>query len=78
MLTIDDLQVGKTYRGKRFQQTPWGNNDRRIVWLGKSLFSSGKTEYVQYDSDTVKMGRKLPTVSVEQFLKWAKEEVKPA
>ena len=42
-------------------------DDRQIVWLG---FDS-----VQYDSPTVQPGRRLPTISIEKFLKWAGEEV---
>lgn len=69
-LTKEDIQVGKTYRGKRFLQSTWGStNDRYIVYI-----SQDKTR-VQYDSDTVKNGRHYPTIDMDKFLKWAKMEV---
>jgi hypothetical protein len=61
------LEVGKTYSAKKPRKLIFGNDNRTIVWMS--------LDYVQYDSDTVKLGRKLPTVTREQFLKWAKEEV---
>lgn len=64
-----DLVVGKTYRGKRYLENFLGkNNNRRILWMGSNE--------VQYDADNIKDGRHYPTVSIEKFLKWAKEEVK--
>lgn len=69
-LTAQDIQVGKTYRGKRYQENFLGkNNNRTIVWI-----STDRTR-VQYDGDTVKLGMHYPTVDMEKFLKWAKEEV---
>ena len=67
MLTKEDLKVGRIYRGKRFRQFFGGNNDRRIVWMSDTK--------VQYDSDTVKMGRRFPIVDIEVFLRWAKEKI---
>ena len=70
VLTAEDIKVGSTYRGKRFQQFFNSTNDRVVVWM-----SSDRSE-VQYDSDTVSVGRRLPRVSMEQFLRWAKCEHK--
>ena len=69
-LTEKDLKVGKTYRGKRFRQLMDWNNDRIILWMND--------RNVQYDSDTVRDGRNYPTVTIQQFLNWAKEEVVPS
>ena len=68
-LTAEDVKVGSTYRAKRFTQFLTATNDRHVVWI-----SSDRSE-VQYDSDTVAVGRRLPRVSMEKFLKWAKGEV---
>jgi len=68
-LTVGDLKVGATYRGKRFREFFGHNNDRIILWISK------QRDRIQYDSDTVRDGRNYPTVDVEKFLKWAKEEV---
>lgn len=70
-LTADDIEVGKHYRAKRPQNDFFGNiaNDRTVKYIGQF---SGK---VQYDSDTVATGRKLPMVTMEAFLKWASHEV---
>lgn len=70
-LTKEDLKVGHLYRGKRFTEILGYTNDRVIIWMG----SSWKGDMVQYDSDSVRDGRHYPTVTVEQFLKWAKEEI---
>jgi hypothetical protein len=70
VLTAEDIKVGSTYRGKRFQQFFSSTNDRVVVWM-----SSDRSE-VQYDSDTVPIGRRLPRVSMEQFLRWVKCEHK--
>ena len=67
------LTVGKTYRGKR--RRPVGLDrwdDRVVLWIS----SDGKR--VQYDSASVGLGRHYPTVTVERFLAWAKEEVPDA
>ena len=74
MLTKEDLKVGSTYRAKRYKEVMisfnrlGSNNDRIIVWMSDTK--------VQYDSDTVKMGRRFPIVDIEKFLRWAKEEIK--
>lgn len=70
VLTAEDIQVGATYRGRRFQQFMLSNNDRQVMWI-----SSDRSE-VQYDSATVALGRKLPRTTMEKFLRWAKHAVK--
>lgn len=75
MLTADDIQRGKTYRGKRwragFDFTTFTDvyDDREVRWI------SADQKSVQYDSAFIAMGREYPTVSMEKFLKWAKEEI---
>ncbi len=69
---VNDLRVGGIYRGKRYRETPAGNNDRVIIWRGKTFFGEVN---VQYDAYTVRDGHNYPTVTAEDFLKWAKEEV---
>lgn len=64
-----DIQVGKTYRAKRFRSGLGANNDRYILWI------SPDRQYVQYDSDTVRNGYKYPKVTMDQFLRWAREKV---
>jgi hypothetical protein len=69
-LKPEDLKVGHWYRAKRPTKDFFvkvGRNDRKIVWMS--------TTQVQYDSDTVRDGRHYPTVSMEEFLKWAAREV---
>jgi hypothetical protein len=68
-LKPEDIAYGKWYRGKRFREGFFVNNDRVVVWI------SPDRKEVQYDSDTVKMGQRRPVISMEKFLKWAKEEV---
>ena len=72
-LKAEDIIVGHLYRGKRFRKTPsGGNNDRIVLHIQKWLF--GRID-VQYDSHTVRDGKHYPTVSMEEFLKWAKEDI---
>lgn len=74
MLTADDIQVGKTYRGKRrragFDYRTFTDvyDDREVIWMSQNRMS------VQYDNPFIADGRAYPTVSMEKFLKWAKEE----
>lgn len=71
-LKPEDIAYGKWYRGKRFKEIGiFGNvnNDRMVVWI------SPDRKEVQYDGDTVKIGQRRPVVSMERFLKWAREEV---
>lgn len=70
-LTNADLEIGATYRAKRFRESPFGGvtNDRTILWM-----NSERTE-VQYDSPALPMGRHYPTVAADAFLRWAKERL---
>ena len=69
-LTKDDIKEGHWYRAKRYREGLFGNtnNDRKVIWM------SG--DKVQYDSDTVKIGQRRPTITIEKFLNWAKRELK--
>jgi len=70
MITDKDLIIGHCYSAKKPKLIgffPRLYNDRQIVWLG--------IDQVQYDSPTVKMGRKLPIVTIEKFLKWADKDI---
>lgn len=67
-LTEKDLIVGHTYSAKKPRRMLFGNDNRTIVW-------SNGIDKVQYDSDTVGIGRRLPIVFTVQFLKWAKDDV---
>lgn len=71
-LTAKDIKIGQWYRAKRFQRGLGCNNDRKVLWI-----SPGRDK-VQYDGDTVKAGRRYPTVTMEKFLKWASHEVTAA
>ena len=68
-LTIDDLEVGKLYRGKRCRKRDDLNDDRIILYINKNF------DTVQYDSYFVTNGRNYPKTTIEKFLKWAKHEV---
>lgn len=68
-LTARQLHVGGVYRAKRFREFMGETNDRTIVWI------SADKAHVQYDSDTVKIGRRLPVIPIDKFLGWAKFEV---
>ncbi|MGV6989623.1 hypothetical protein ACWA5Z_12170 [Testudinibacter sp. P80/BLE/0925] len=69
-LTVDDLIVGHIYSAKRKSVDPFGLvNDRQILYIEKVLGT------VQYDSPTVARGRHYPKVSIDKFLRWAKEDV---
>ena len=75
-LTMENLEVGSWYRAKKIRKDFWGQpNDRQVLWLGKQMYQGKYTDCVQYDSNTVKDGRRYPIVSVEAFLKWAKEKI---
>ena len=72
-MNAEEIQVGKWYRGKRFLSNPiYGSNDRIVVWI------STDRKKIQYDSDTVHIGRHLPMITMEKFLKWAKQEAPKA
>lgn len=69
-LESKDLQVGRCYRAKRPARIglfPSLINDRQIKWIGG--------DQVQYDSPSVKDGRRYPVVKIEAFLKWADRDV---
>lgn len=68
-LTADDIQEGKTYRGKNPRRFLGGVNDRLVLHI-----TAMRTK-VQYDSSAVKDGSHYPFVTMEQFLKWASHEV---
>lgn len=62
--------IGRVYRAKR--PRPIGfleplYDDRVVVWLG--------IDQVQYDSPSVKAGRRLPVIALERFIKWADRDV---
>ena len=42
-------------------------NDRMIIWIG--------VDTVQYDSPTVRQGRRYPTTTKKAFMKWAGRDV---
>lgn len=63
-LTEKDLIVGHEYSARKPKNMMFGSDNRVIVWR------SADGSSVQYDSDTVKIGRHLPTVPTEKFLKW--------
>ena len=68
-LTKNDLIVGRIYSAKRKLPCcfPPLLNDRQIIWMnGDSL---------KYDSPTVGFCKHYPLITVEKFLKWAKEDV---
>lgn len=70
-LTPVDIKVDHVYRAKRPSAVgfPPLMNDRQVVFIeqfGKRL---------QYDSPTVAIGRRLPWISVEDFLSWAHSDI---
>ena len=68
-LTKEDLTAGHCYSAKKPSKVGLFGyyNDREIVCLSPNT--------VQYDSPTVKIGRKRPTVPIGKFLSWAKEDI---
>lgn len=70
-MTALELKVGRTYRAKKPAPSDASRaalvNDRTVIWVGE--FD------VQYDGPAVAIGRKLPRVSKEAFLKWADRDV---
>lgn len=65
-----ELIVGHTYEAKRPKKIGVVDplmDDRMIVWIGLAE--------VQYDSPSVRFGRRLPKVSKEAFLRWAGRDV---
>lgn len=68
-LTADQIRVGAIYRAKKFREGLGFSNDRVVQWI------SPNRDKVQYDSDTVGLGRHYPTVTMDQFIRWASHEV---
>ena len=67
-LTLEDLEQGGTFRGKRPRRNLLGEyDDRTILYVG--------SETVQYDSIAVRQGRRYPSVSIDRFLKWASHQI---
>ncbi len=70
-LTAQNILPGKTYRGNLLRRKRAGNgawDDREVLWV------SPDRDRVQYDSPSVSLGRLLPTVSMDKFLRWVGEE----
>ena len=82
-LTAEQLVVGHVYEAKRPRATGFVTmyfDDRQILYIGRHGFRRNGEEVeplivVQYDSPSVKMGRKFPKVPLEKFLKWAGRDV---
>lgn len=71
-LTAKDILPGRCYEAKRPAPSgfiPQLCNDRQVKWV------SPTSDYVQYDSPTVRYGRRYPKVSMEKFLTWAGRDV---
>ncbi len=69
-MTISDIQVGRVYRSKKPKAIGIFDplyDDRQILWIGSTT--------LQYESPTVKIGRKYPTVDIDKFLKWGDRDV---
>lgn len=70
-LRSEDVRVGRLYRGRRPHQNPFTQEwDDRIVLHVDRLGVN-----VQYDSTSVRNGRRYPSVAMEKFLRWASHEV---
>lgn len=69
-LTEKDIKIGRVYEAKKPQRSACGLvNDRQVEYI------SSAGNYVQYDGPSVAPGRRFPTVTMEQFLKWAGKDV---
>lgn len=66
-----ELIAGHTYEGKQKRRINFVFdtviNDRHILHMG--------CDTVQYDSPTVRPGKRYPTVSKEKFIKWLGKDV---
>lgn len=70
--TAVDIMPRRVYEAKRPAAAsgfPPLYNDRQVQWV-----SSDRT-LVQYDSPTIRDGRRYPTTTMEKFLKWAGQDV---
>ncbi len=66
---VSRFAVGMVFEAKKPKRIGFRGlwNDRQILYVGDGL--------IQYDSPTVKHGRKYPTVTTEEFEKWAGRDV---
>lgn len=65
LLKAEDIRSWHTYYAKRPKNFIFGNDDRLVLWV-----SVDRTQ-IQYDSNSVRTGRKYPTCTMLAFLKWA-------
>ena len=66
----EDLKLNRVYCSKRPKKVGVYQDlydDRQVFYLSETL--------VQYDSPTVRNGRKYPFTTIEKFLKWADKDV---
>jgi hypothetical protein len=69
-MSPSEIKVHHVYRGKRYREGMFGgNNDRHVIYIDPFRVM------LQYDSDTVQIGRHYPRTTVEAFARWAKCEV---
>ena len=72
-LTAADIKPGRCFEAKRPKKyaTMDGTfyDDRQVSWVASDL------SRVQYDSPTVRNGRKFPVTDMEKFLKWVGRDV---
>ena len=59
------LAVGQVWRAKKPKDVFGFFDDRQITYV------SGEGDMVQYDSPTVRMGRRFPTTTRDRFERWA-------
>ena len=63
------IRRGRVYRGKKPRNCRGFYNDRQVLWISED------GEKIQYDSPTVAIGRKFPTIPREKFEAWAGDDV---
>jgi len=64
----EDIKQGRIYAAKRPKCNVMGEfNDRQVLYLSGDV--------VQYDSPTVRNGRRYPTMKLDKFAEWAGEDV---
>jgi len=72
-LTAADIKPGRCFEAKRPKKysTLDGTfyDDRQVSWVSSDL------SRIQYDSPTVRNGRRFPTTDMEKFLKWVGRDV---
>lgn len=71
MSEVIDIQVGRVYEGKKRKTVRFSRywDDRQVVYYDEVA------DRVQYDSPTVKFGRRLPIVDGDKFREWAGRDV---